>query len=108
MPICTDRLIDNLKMQWLTGTATSVARLYRVVTSVGNSALGEWIGQVPTGLCGVSDEPPQRPRVWAEGRYGDTLADWGHSEQRRRPWGESAEVLKPSYSTPRRCSERLN
>jgi microsomal epoxide hydrolase len=71
MPIRTDRLIDNLMMYWLTGTATSAARLYCEATRAGNSALSEWHGRidVPTGYAVYPYELLQTPRVWAEGRY---------------------------------------
>ena len=38
MPISTERLIDNLMMYWLTGTATSSARLYCEADASGNLA----------------------------------------------------------------------
>jgi microsomal epoxide hydrolase len=71
MPIRTDRLIDNLMMYWLTGTATSAARLYCEATRAGNSALSEWTGRVdvPTGNAVYPYELLQTPRVWAERRY---------------------------------------
>lgn len=71
MPIRTDRLIDNLMMYWLTGTATSAARLYCEATRAGNSALSAWTGRVdvPTGYAVYPYELLQTPRVWAEGRY---------------------------------------
>lgn len=71
MPIRADRLIDNLMMYWLTGTATSAARLYCEATRAGNSALSEWNGRVdvPTGYAVYPYELLQTPRVWAEGRY---------------------------------------
>ncbi|BAX94568.1 epoxide hydrolase family protein [Mycobacterium shigaense] len=71
MPIRTDRLIDNLMMYWLTGTATSAARLYCEADRAGNSALSEWHGRVdvPTGYAVYPFELLQTPRVWAERRY---------------------------------------
>ena len=71
MPISTDRLIDNLMMYWLTGTATSSARLYCEATRAGTSPLSEWKGRVdvPTGYAVYPFELLQTPRVWAEGRY---------------------------------------
>ncbi|NTY60657.1 epoxide hydrolase family protein [Mycolicibacterium sphagni] len=71
MPIRTDRLIDNLMMYWLTGTATSAARLYCEAARAGNSALSAWHGRVdvPTGYAVYPFELLQTPRVWAERRY---------------------------------------
>jgi len=40
MPISTDRLIDNLMLYWLTGTATSAARLYCETARAGTAARG--------------------------------------------------------------------
>lgn len=71
MPIRTDRLIDNVMMYWLTGTATSAARLYCEASRAGNSALSEWHGRVdvPTGCAVYPFELLQTPRVWAQRRY---------------------------------------
>jgi len=71
MPIRTDRLIDNLMMYWLTGTATSAARLYCEADRAGNSALSDWHGRVdvPTGYAVYPGELLQTPRVWAQRRY---------------------------------------
>jgi microsomal epoxide hydrolase len=71
MPVRTDRLIDNLMMYWLTGTATSAARLYCEADRAGNAALSEWHGRVdvPTGYAVYPFELLQTPRVWAESRY---------------------------------------
>ena len=53
MPISTDRLIDNLMLYWLTGTATSAARLYCESARTGTGALSPWEGRVdvPTGYA---------------------------------------------------------
>ncbi|MCV7179284.1 epoxide hydrolase family protein [Mycolicibacterium sphagni] len=71
MPIRIDRLIDNLMMYWLTGTATSAARLYYEASRAGTSALSDWDGRVdvPTGYAVYPFELLQTPRVWAEARY---------------------------------------
>ncbi|WP_319434426.1 epoxide hydrolase family protein [Mycobacterium sp. RTGN5] len=71
MPIRTDRLIDNLMVYWLTGTATSAARLYCEASRSGTSALSDWDGRVdvPTGYAVYPFELLQTPRVWAERRY---------------------------------------
>lgn len=71
MPIRTDRLIDNLMLYWLTGTATSAARLYCEAARAGTGALSEWTGRVdvPTGYAVYPHELMRIPRVWAEKRY---------------------------------------
>lgn len=71
MPISTDRLIDNLMMYWLTGTATSAARLYCESRRAGTGALDEWTGRVdvPTGYAVYPGELLQTPRAWAAARY---------------------------------------
>lgn len=71
MPISTDRLIDNLMFYWLTGTATSAARLYCESLRAGTSALSDWSGRVdvPTGYAVYPGELLQTPRAWAAARY---------------------------------------
>ena len=71
MPIRTDRLIDNLMLYWLTGTATSAARLYCEAKRAGTHPLSPWTGRVdvPTGYAVYPFELLQTPRVWAEQRY---------------------------------------
>lgn len=71
MPISTDRLIDNLMLYWLTGTATSAARLYCESSRAGTDPLSTWEGRVdvPTGYSVYPQELLRTPRVWAEKRY---------------------------------------
>jgi pimeloyl-ACP methyl ester carboxylesterase len=71
MPISTDRLIDNLMFYWLTGTATSAARLYCEATRAGTGPLSEWSGRVdvPTGYAVYPYELIRTPRAWAAARY---------------------------------------
>ncbi|HEY0227240.1 MAG TPA: alpha/beta fold hydrolase [Mycobacterium sp.] len=71
MSIRTDRLIDNLMLYWLTGTATSAARLYCEAARAGTGALSEWTGRVdvPTGYAVYPYELMRIPKVWAEKRY---------------------------------------
>jgi microsomal epoxide hydrolase len=71
MPISIDRLIDNLMLYWLTGTATSAARLYCEAARAGTGVLSKWTGRVdvPTGYAVYPYELLQTPRVWAEKRY---------------------------------------
>ncbi|CAN5696983.1 alpha/beta fold hydrolase [soil metagenome] len=69
--ISTDRLIDNLMLYWLTGTATSAARLYYESAHAGTGALSTWSGHVdvPTGFAKYPYEILQTPKAWAEKRY---------------------------------------
>ncbi|MDP7721280.1 alpha/beta fold hydrolase [Mycobacterium sp. TY814] len=71
MPISTDRLIDNLMFYWLTGTATSAARLYCESARAGTGPLSDWSGRVdvPTGYAVYPGEMLQTPRAWAAARY---------------------------------------
>ncbi len=71
MPISTDRLIDNLMFYWLTGTATSAARLYCESARAGTGARNDWTGRVdvPTGYAVYPYELLQTPRAWAAARY---------------------------------------
>lgn len=71
MPIRTDRLIDNLMMYWLTGTATSAARLYYEAAHAGTGALSPWSGRVdvPTGYAVYPQELVRIPKVWAHKHY---------------------------------------
>lgn len=71
MPISADRLIDNLMLYWLTGTATSAARLYCESRSAGTHPMCPWEGRVdvPTGYAVYPAELLRTPRVWAEKRY---------------------------------------
>ncbi|AKK29031.1 epoxide hydrolase family protein [Mycobacterium sp. EPa45] len=71
MPIRTNRLIDNLMMYWLTGTATSAARLYYEAAHAGTGALSPWSGRVdvPTGYAVYPRELVRIPKVWAHKHY---------------------------------------
>lgn len=81
MPIRVDRLLDNLMLYWLTGTATSAARLYCESARAASSATSAWGGRVdvPTGHAVYPYELLQTPRAWAELRY--PIVHW--SEQPR-------------------------
>ena len=81
MPVRTDRLIDNLMLYWLTGTATSAARLYCEAARAGTGALSEWTGRVdvPTGYAVYPYELMRIPKVWAEKRY--NLIDYSVQER---------------------------
>jgi pimeloyl-ACP methyl ester carboxylesterase len=71
VPIRVDRLIDNVMLYWLTGTATSAARLYCESARAGTSATSTWEGRVkvPTGYAVYPYELLQTPKAWAEKRY---------------------------------------
>jgi pimeloyl-ACP methyl ester carboxylesterase len=71
LPVRIDRLIDNVMLYWLTGTATSAARLYCESARAGTSAVDAWSGHVdvPTGYAIYPYELLQTPRAWADKRY---------------------------------------
>ncbi|CNK27767.1 hydrolase [Mycobacterium tuberculosis] len=58
-------------LYWLTGTATSAARLYCEAARAGTAPLSPWEGRVdvPTGYAVYPCELLRTPRVWAEKRY---------------------------------------
>lgn len=69
-PFSMDRLLDNTMLYWLTGTATSAARLY---------AESAWYGtdpqvwdarvEVPTGIAVYPYEKTRSPRSWAQRQW---------------------------------------
>ncbi len=64
-----DRLLDNITLYWVTGTATSSTRLYWEMRQVGRSALPHQRIEVPTGIACYPDELTRFPRPWVEARY---------------------------------------
>jgi pimeloyl-ACP methyl ester carboxylesterase len=68
-----DRILDNMTLYWLTGTATSAARLYWEETQSISAALAS--GQkppkltLPVGFTVFPNEIIQAPRSWAEKVY---------------------------------------
>jgi pimeloyl-ACP methyl ester carboxylesterase len=68
-----DRIVDNITLYWLTGTATSAARIYWEETQSTFAALAS--GQappklsVPVGFTVFPSEIFQAPRSWAEKVY---------------------------------------
>jgi epoxide hydrolase len=76
-----DRLLTNVMLYWLTGTAQSAARLYCESARAGTAATDPWSGTVtvPTGHAVYPGELLQTPRAWAERRY--PIVHW--SEQPR-------------------------
>ncbi len=66
-----DRLLDNVMVYWVTGTAGSAARLYATSRRAGTAADQPWAGRVdvPTGYAAHPRELLQTPRAWADKRY---------------------------------------
>ena len=64
-----DRLLDNVTLYWVTGTATSSTRLYWEMRQAGRAALPERFVDVPTGIACYPAEVSQFPRSWVERRY---------------------------------------
>ncbi|WP_232236277.1 epoxide hydrolase family protein [Nocardia sp. BMG51109] len=70
LPFTVDRLLDNTMLYWLTGTATSAARLY---------AESEWYGadatvwgsrvETPTGIALYPREKTRAPRRWCDRQW---------------------------------------
>lgn len=100
MPIGLDRLLDNVMLYWLTGTATSAARLYQESAAARTSATDPWDGQVtvPTGHAVYPFELLQTPRAWAARRY--PIVHWtvqprgGHFAAFEQPGLFAADLLK--------------
>jgi microsomal epoxide hydrolase len=64
-----DRLLDNVTLYWVTGTATSSTRLYWEMRRAGRSALPQGRIEVPTGIANYPGEVSRMPRAWVEPRY---------------------------------------
>jgi len=74
-----DQMLDGVTLYWLTGTATSSARLYRESFA----EVGAWFNEstvdtvdVPTGCSIFPAEMPRPSRRWAERRFTD-IRHWG-------------------------------
>ncbi len=74
-----DQMLDGITLYWLTGTATSSARLYRESFA----EVGAWFNEstvdtvdVPTGCSIFPAEMPRPSRRWAERRFTD-IRHWG-------------------------------
>ena len=67
-----DQLLTNVSVYWLTGTATSSARLYFEMRHAGAAAVPQAPVQVPTGIANYPGEVTKVPRAWAERRYNIT------------------------------------
>ena len=64
-----DRLLDNVTLYWVTGTATSSTRLYWEMRQAGRAAMPARRVEVPTGVACYPDEVSRFPRRWVEDRY---------------------------------------
>ena len=76
-----DRLLDNVMVYWVTGTAGSAARLYATSRRAGTAADQPWAGRVdvPTGYAAHPRELLQTPRAWADKRY--DVVHWTEMER---------------------------
>jgi pimeloyl-ACP methyl ester carboxylesterase len=63
------RLLDNVTLYWVTGTATSSTRLYWEMRQAGAAALPQARIDVPTGVANYPGERTRMPRAWVEARY---------------------------------------
>lgn len=76
-----DQILTNVMLYWVTGTATSAARLYAESQRAGTAATSPWSGRVdvPTGYARYPRELLQPPRAWAERRY--RIVHWSEPER---------------------------
>jgi pimeloyl-ACP methyl ester carboxylesterase len=64
-----DRLLDNITLYWVTGTATSSCRIYWEMRRAGRTAIPQSYVGVPTGVACYPAEITKMPRRWVEQRY---------------------------------------
>ena len=64
-----DRLLDNITLYWVTGTAASSCRIYWEMRQAGRSAMPQERVEVPTGIANFAAEITKVPRAWVERRY---------------------------------------
>ncbi len=64
-----DQLLTNITTYWVTGTATSSARIYYEMRQIGRGALPQEYVAVPTGIANFPGEVTRTPRAWVEHRY---------------------------------------
>jgi pimeloyl-ACP methyl ester carboxylesterase len=64
-----DRLLDNITAYWVTGTATSAARIYWEGRHAGRAAAPAGRIEVPTSIAEFPGEINQPPRSWTEAAY---------------------------------------
>jgi microsomal epoxide hydrolase len=67
-----DQLLTNVMAYWVTGTATSAARIYWEMRQAGAAAVPQAPITVPTGIANFPAEVTQTPRAWVERRYNVT------------------------------------
>ena len=74
-----DQLLTNIMLYWVTGTATSAARLYWEMRQAGRAALPQAPVTVPTGVANFPAEIARSERSWAERRY--HIVHWTNAER---------------------------
>ncbi len=74
-----DQLLTNIMLYWVTGTATSSARLYYEMRRAGASAAPQAFVGVPTGIARFAGEVTRVPRRWVERRY--HVTHWAEIER---------------------------
>jgi pimeloyl-ACP methyl ester carboxylesterase len=67
-----DQLLTNVMLYWVTGTATSSARIYWEMRQARRAAMPGGRVEVPTGIACFPGEITKFPRAWVEGRYNVT------------------------------------
>lgn len=74
-----DQLLTNVMVYWVTGTATSAARIYWEMRQAGAAAVPHAPITVPTGIANFPAEITQTPRAWVERRY--NVTHWTHPKR---------------------------
>jgi pimeloyl-ACP methyl ester carboxylesterase len=91
-----DRLLDNITAYWVTGTATSAARIYWEMRQAGRDAVPAARIEVPTAIAEFPGELNQPPRSWTEAAYHvvrwSTPARGGHFAAMEAPEDFAADV----------------
>jgi pimeloyl-ACP methyl ester carboxylesterase len=64
-----DRLLDNVTLYWVTGTAASSCRIYWEMRQAGRGGIPQSRIEVPTGIANFPGEVTRMPRAWVERRY---------------------------------------
>jgi pimeloyl-ACP methyl ester carboxylesterase len=67
-----DQLLTNVMLYWVTGTATSAARIYWEMRQARSDAMPDGRIDVPTGIANFPAEITRFPRSWVEARYNVT------------------------------------
>lgn len=91
-----DLMLTNVMIYWLTGTATSSARLYYERTQAGAALEKDWIG-IPTGVARFPRELRRPPRAWVERHFNvvrwTEMAHGGHFGALEQPVAFADDVL---------------